>query len=79
MYSGSLSSGHLPQKQPDYRKKYRTLASTFLTFSPDGSELLVNLGGEQIYLFNIYEPRQPERFKLPQKPTAGSNGVVKGK
>jgi len=31
----------------------RTLSVTFLTFSPDGSELLVNLGGEQLYLFGM--------------------------
>ena len=43
-------AGHLPQKQQDYRKRYRALASTYLTFSPDGTELLVDLGGEQIYL-----------------------------
>lgn len=46
-------AGHLPQKQSDYRKRYRTLASTYVTFSPTGTELLVNLGGEQIYLFDI--------------------------
>lgn len=26
---------------------------THLTFSPDGTELLVNMGGEQIYLYDI--------------------------
>jgi WD and tetratricopeptide repeat-containing protein 1 len=31
----------------------RTLSVTFLSFSPDGSELLVNLGGEQLYLFGM--------------------------
>lgn len=35
----------------DYGRKYRSLASTYVEFSPDGSELLANLGGEQIYLF----------------------------
>jgi WD and tetratricopeptide repeat-containing protein 1 len=29
-------AGHLPQKQSDYRKRYRTLASTYVTFSPTG-------------------------------------------
>lgn len=51
-------AGHLPQKQSDYRKRYRTLASTYVTFSPTGQELLVNLGGEQIYLFDINSQRR---------------------
>nr|CAD7571785.1 unnamed protein product [Timema californicum] len=37
-------AGHLPVKQQDYKKKYRNLASTYVTFSADGNELLVNLG-----------------------------------
>lgn len=31
----------------------KTLSVTFVTFSPNGDELMVNLGGEQLYLFNI--------------------------
>ena len=69
-------AGHLPQKQQDYRKKFRTLASTYLTFSPDGNELLVNLGGEQIYLFDINRPHQVQKYDLLQM--LHSNGVVKG-
>ena len=68
--------GHLPQKQQDYRKRYRTLASTYLTFGPDGSELLVNLGGEQIYLFDVNKGRVPQKFDIPLLPH--TNGVVKG-
>ena len=71
-----LFLGHLPQKQQDYRKRYRTLASTYLTFSPDGRELLVNLGGEQIYLFDINKRRGPQKFDLPL--IQNTNGVVKG-
>lgn len=40
-------------KHSDYRMKFRPLATTHLTFSPCGEELLVNLGGEQIYLFDV--------------------------
>ncbi|GFG32356.1 hypothetical protein Cfor_10916 [Coptotermes formosanus] len=57
-------AGHLPVKQQDYRKKYRNLASTYLTFSADGNELLVNLGGEQIYLFDINNKRKPKKFDI---------------
>ncbi|XP_013417552.1 WD and tetratricopeptide repeats protein 1 isoform X2 [Lingula anatina] len=69
--------GHLPQKLKDFKKRYRTLASTYVTFGPDGTELLVNLGGEQIYLFDINKPRKPQRLELPFQDLLGSNGVVK--
>jgi WD and tetratricopeptide repeat-containing protein 1 len=54
----------LPSKLAEYKKKYRSLASTFVTFSPDGKELLVNLGGEQIYLFPINGNWQSEVCNL---------------
>jgi len=57
-------AGHLPIKQEDYRRRYRTLASTYLTFSPDGSELLANLGGEQLYLFDLQECDKPKRLDV---------------
>ncbi|KAK0179561.1 hypothetical protein PV327_005302 [Microctonus hyperodae] len=44
--AGHLRSSHL-------RDNSRSFASTYITFSADGSELLVNMGGEQIYLFDI--------------------------
>lgn len=69
-------AGHLPQKQDHYREKFRSLVSTYLTFSPDGNDLLVNLGGEQIYLFDINRNRPIQNFSLLQK--LHSNGVVKG-
>lgn len=45
--------GHLPKKILEYRKRMKTLSVTYLTFSPDGKELLVNLGGEQLYLYDL--------------------------
>ena len=72
-----IATGHLPQKQPDYRKRYRTLASTYLTFSPDGAELLVNLGGEQIYLFDVNRDKKPQKFDIPLVPH--SSKLVTGK
>lgn len=48
-YAGALfSSGHLPVKLPDYNNRLRVLVATYVTFSPDGTELLVNMGGEQV-------------------------------
>ncbi|KAK3786734.1 hypothetical protein RRG08_000942 [Elysia crispata] len=57
-------AGHLPRKQMDYKKRYRTLASTYVTFGPDGTELLVNLGGEQIYLYDVNNRLALQRFDL---------------
>ena len=70
--------GHLPQKQQDYRKKYRTLASTYMTFGPDGKELLVNLGGEQIYLFDVISRRRPKRYDIDNQPSSHSHDENKG-
>jgi len=41
--------------------------STYLTFSADGNELLVNLGGEQVYLFDVYLDRKPYSFIVPHQ------------
>ena len=76
-------AGHLPQKKEEYKKKCRTLAATYLTFSPDGSELLVNLGGEQIYLFDVNQMGKTPKFHLQtccknvfeSVLTTGSNGL----
>ncbi|CAN7983925.1 unnamed protein product [Ixodes pacificus] len=70
-----FAAGHLPLKYP--RKRFRTLASTYVAFSPDGSELLANLGGEQIYLFNINQPRQPKSFDLQNFSSLHTNGMCK--
>lgn len=42
--------GHLPVKLSDYNNRLRVLVATYVTFSPDGTELLVNMGGEQVML-----------------------------
>ena len=43
-------AGHLPVKLPDYNNRLRVLVATYVTFSPNGTELLVNMGGEQVWL-----------------------------
>ena len=45
--------GHLPKRVDEFRKRMKTLSVTHLTFNAAGDELLVNLGGEQLYLFNV--------------------------
>ncbi|KAI1308657.1 WD and tetratricopeptide repeats protein 1 [Halotydeus destructor] len=59
-------AGHLPSKKAEYDKKFRLLSSTYVTFSPDGTELLANLGGEQIYLFDIIKSRSPLSYATPK-------------
>ena len=72
-----LLLGHIPQKKDDYKKKLRALAATYVTFSPDGTELLVNLGGEQIYLFDVNQKRRMQKFDTTM--VLSANGFVKGR
>jgi WD and tetratricopeptide repeats protein 1 len=53
-------------------------AATYVTFSPNGTELLMNLGSEQIYLFDINNAREPQFLNLPayQQPSAGGADTV---
>lgn len=48
------------------QKKYRSLAATYVTFGANGVDLLVNLGGEQIYLFDTSKKRKPKSFDVPK-------------
>ncbi|XP_042242617.1 LOW QUALITY PROTEIN: WD and tetratricopeptide repeats protein 1-like [Homarus americanus] len=81
-----LVPGHLPDKLKEYYRHYRTLATNYLTYSADGTELLANLGGEHIYLFNPSNPQYPRHFtagnplkhQIHSKDSDGpSNGVCK--
>lgn len=60
-------AGHLPHRLSNQKMSYRTLATTYLTYSPDGTELLVNLGGEQIYLFDVNGDRYPKNCYNKEK------------
>lgn len=50
--------GHL-NKVKDGKDDFNNKAITYLAFSPDGTELLVNMGAEQIYLFDINNAKVP--------------------
>lgn len=50
--------GHL-NKVKDGKSDFSNKAITYLTFSPDGTELLVNMGAEQIYLFDVNNAKVP--------------------
>lgn len=65
MYT-NLFSGHLRSRHT--HRKLRSLASTYVTFGANGRDLLVNLGGEQIYLFDIYGRREPQYFDFKLSP-----------
>uniref|UniRef100_A0A3B3SY39 WD and tetratricopeptide repeats 1 n=1 Tax=Paramormyrops kingsleyae TaxID=1676925 RepID=A0A3B3SY39_9TELE len=80
-------AGHLPVKLPDYNNRLRVLVATYVTFSPDGTELLVNMGGEQVYLFDLTFKQRPYTFLLPKKchstgevqnGKTSTNGVLNG-
>uniref|UniRef100_A0A8C2XKH2 WD and tetratricopeptide repeats 1 n=1 Tax=Cyclopterus lumpus TaxID=8103 RepID=A0A8C2XKH2_CYCLU len=71
-------AGHLPVKLPDYNNRLRVLVATYVTFSPDGTELLVNMGGEQVYLFDLTFKQRPYTFLLPKK-CQSSTDVQNGK
>lgn len=46
--------------------KHQNVGTTYLTFSPDGRELLVNLGGDHIYLFDLVNQVDSTFFKIPK-------------
>ncbi|XP_043552702.1 WD and tetratricopeptide repeats protein 1-like [Chiloscyllium plagiosum] len=81
-------AGHLPVKQPDYNNRLRVLVATYVAFNPDGTELLVNMGGEQIRIhpgaeaaaefvfaaLNVSTEIDEEQMRL--KPRARNNSVM---
>ncbi|XP_068611719.1 WD and tetratricopeptide repeats protein 1 [Brachionichthys hirsutus] len=72
-------AGHLPVKLPDYNNRLRVLVATYVTFSPDGTELLVNMGGEQVYLFDLTFKQRPYTFLLPKKCQSSTGDLQNGK
>lgn len=55
--------GHIQAAADSFNKTI-----TFVTFSPDGTELLVNYSSEQIYLFDIEKSEPPVYLNLPRLP-----------
>lgn len=73
--------GHLPGMEAMYMRKQRPLAATYVTYSPDGTQLLVNLGGEQIYLYDrnaLYESHLPFPSLGPKQTMAVIQNCGKG-
>lgn len=50
----------MPFKVDEYRKRMKTLSITSLAFSALGDQLLVNLGGEQLYLYDFVTTSQED-------------------
>ena len=75
-----FAPGHLPpQLSKNSRRRFRAYVATYVNFSPSGQELIANLGGEQIYLFDIKQHRKVMKYQVANGLTSSltSNGVVK--
>jgi WD and tetratricopeptide repeat-containing protein 1 len=60
--------GHLNEQISHKRmRRYRQFAVTYVTWSLDGRELLVNLGSEQVYLYDLCDIRRPVHFSRDDK------------
>ncbi|CAL4137291.1 unnamed protein product [Meganyctiphanes norvegica] len=60
-----LVPGHLPDKMKEYYRRYRSLTTTYLQYATNGTDLLANVGGEHIYLFNTATAGSPRYYKTP--------------
>lgn len=59
-----FAPGHISNSCSGKTKKHSTLATTYLSFSPDGRELLVNLSGEHIYLYNVLHYQEALKYEF---------------
>uniref|UniRef100_F6RCG7 Anaphase-promoting complex subunit 4 WD40 domain-containing protein n=1 Tax=Ciona intestinalis TaxID=7719 RepID=F6RCG7_CIOIN len=53
-----FTPAHLHHERPELKRRGKYLCTTYVAFNPKGDELLANLGGEQLYLFNIFNSDQ---------------------
>lgn len=56
--------GHVPCRRKLTERELRQYSATYVTFGPNGTDLLVNLGSEQIYLFDITTKSRSLLIKL---------------
>ncbi|KAF6768248.1 hypothetical protein AHF37_04526 [Paragonimus kellicotti] len=70
--------GHLPCKELSYRRCFRHVNVTCVSFSPDGSNLLANMGGDHIYLFNLKRNILPYRCSLTNTAYKPPTGMIFG-
>lgn len=68
-----FAPGHVHLNEPSLSNKNKNIGITYLTFSPDGQELLVNYGSEYVYLYNLLNQIEsafcniPKVMKTPRK------------
>ncbi|XP_049280801.1 WD and tetratricopeptide repeats protein 1 [Anopheles funestus] len=73
--------GHLDSKYQAAQQLgdiYQYKAVTYLTFSPDGTELLANMGSDHIYLYDVTHPRHALFLELPKFPSTPDGGNANG-
>jgi len=71
--------GHLPGAEVKFQRRLRPLASTYISYNSDGTELLCNLGGEQVYLYDKWALYSPDNSAVIYNcDTTLKNGVIKG-
>ena len=75
-----FAPGHLPPRLGrDFPRRFRAYVVTYVNFSPDGNELLANLGGEQVYLFDIRQCKKVVQYHpINASSSKVTNGLVKG-
>ncbi|EDV25014.1 uncharacterized protein TRIADDRAFT_25382, partial [Trichoplax adhaerens] len=74
-YIRSFTAGHLNKQGSGIRYNIvqRPVTVTYTTFSPNGQELLANLGGEQVYLFDVFQEVRPLKFTVDDFQMSTSN------
>lgn len=58
--------GHIHSDKPGICSKNKNIGITYLTFSPDGQELLVNYGGEYVYLYDLSKQVENAFSNIPK-------------
>lgn len=58
-----FAPGHVCKNGIKRRGMSQQLATTYISFSPDGGELLVNLTSEHVYLYDIVRMVEPVRYR----------------
>ncbi|XP_065366918.1 WD and tetratricopeptide repeats protein 1 [Calliphora vicina] len=69
--------GHI-SKNNSKRIEHESRAITHLTFNATGTELLVNMGAEHIYLYDLYNAEQPVFLNLPEYKTINETESASG-
>lgn len=66
----SYAPGHIARHQPHKGGANGSLATTYLTFSPCGTELLVNLSGDHVYLYHLEGNLRPIQYEVTAREPA---------